>query len=101
MFDDVIKRFNEHCNKTPCNVCEMENDIRQEYACYHQGFYMKGYEQGAREFAEWCLKHNIDFSNCKDSDCDKCTRTICRNTKTYVDVALAEWQKGAENELSI
>lgn len=56
----------------------------------------KSYQQGAREFAEWCIQNNIDFSHCEDSDCDNCTRTICRNAQTYTDVVLAEWQKGEQ-----
>ena len=51
---------------------------------------------GAREFAEWCVQNNINFSHCEDSDCDNCTRTICRNAQTYTDIVLAEWQKGTE-----
>lgn len=56
---------------------------------YDREQYSKGYSDGkadgAREFAEWCYINGKDFSNMR-----------LHNEPCYVDIALAEWQKGKE-----
>lgn len=52
MSKDINEYFHEYCDKMFCEECEMENDKKEEYVCYHQGFYVKGYQQGIADERE-------------------------------------------------
>lgn len=125
-FQDLCNLYKDIILSDDKHMCNTECPLRDTNRCENVFFYQQGradeqiqsiedakkqaaeyldaldkakkeaYQQGAREFAEWSIQNNIDFSHCEDSDCDNCTRTICRNAQTYTDVVLAEWQKGEE-----
>lgn len=63
MSRDINEYFHEHCDKMFCEECEMENDQKEEYVCYHQGFYVKGYEQGRADRDREIAESNVFFSN--------------------------------------
>jgi len=56
MSRDINEYFHEHCDKMLCEKCEMENDQKEEYVCYHQGFYVKGYQKGRADERERIVK---------------------------------------------
>ena len=84
------------CNYNGCSS-KCKGDIDAD-SCNVLRAYQQGKTYGAREFAEWCYINGINFSECSQDDCDNCNRIICTNCQTFVDVVLAEWEKGAENE---